>query len=291
MGLSSRRLQNAASIAVHGDSFLNDMDELTNELSGTGAVTVGADTAARRAPGEPRRARWRHIAEDLRGRITRGEHPPGSRLPNEAELAARYGVHRHTLRQAVQALVHEGFVQVRQGSGTWVRELVLDYALQRRTRLSANLAESGEHAERELLDRAQERAGEWADWLRLAPGAAVQRLDTLILVRGRPVGLSRSVFPLPRLAGIDEAFVREGGITRALAALGVADYTRLRSVVSARLPDLAEADRLARPVAQPVLVVRYLNVDDAGEPVQAGLTVFAADAVQLSVGPDGWSAP
>jgi hypothetical protein len=32
-----------------------------------------------------------------------------------------------------------------------------------------------------------------------------------------------------------------------------------------------------------VLVVRYLNVDAAGAPVEAGCTLFAADAVQLTV--------
>ena len=77
--------------------------------------------------------RWQQIAADLRADILAGRVAPGERLPNEQALAERFGVNRHTLRQAVQALAREGHVQVRQGSGTFVRELVLDYALQRRT--------------------------------------------------------------------------------------------------------------------------------------------------------------
>ena len=88
-------------------------------------------------------ARWQAIAARLRDDILAGRVAPGERLPNETALAGRFGVNRHTLRQAVQALVREGHLNVRQGSGTFVRELVLDYALQRRTRLSENLARMG----------------------------------------------------------------------------------------------------------------------------------------------------
>jgi DNA-binding GntR family transcriptional regulator len=35
-----------------------------------------------------------------------------------------------------------------------------------------------------------------------------------------------------------------------------------------------------------VLVVRYLNVDADGLPVSAGQTLFAGDAIQLTVEPD-----
>jgi GntR family phosphonate transport system transcriptional regulator len=87
-----------------------------------------------------------------------------------------------------------------------------------------------------------------------------------------------------------EAVARLGGITAALREFGVADYTRARSVVSARLPTQSEADALARPATQPVLVVQYTNVDRDGVPVEAGSTLFAADAVQLTVGPEGWAA-
>lgn len=45
---------------------------------------------------------------------------PGDRLPSEAELAARLGVGRSTLREAVRVLGHIGVLRARQGSGTFV---------------------------------------------------------------------------------------------------------------------------------------------------------------------------
>jgi GntR family phosphonate transport system transcriptional regulator len=230
--------------------------------------------------------RWEAIAAELRHDIVQGRLTPGQKLPNEATLAARFAVNRHTLRQAVQALAQEGFVRVAHGSGTYVRELVLDYALQRRTRLSQNLAAAGETADRELMAHEVVRAGEWARDLGVAASAKVQLLYTRATVRGRPINLATSAYPLPRLDGMVEALAQQGSVTAALRALGVPDYTRKRSVVSCRLPTAEEADALARPATQPVLVVRYVNVDGQGVPVEAGRTLFAADAVQLTVEPD-----
>jgi GntR family phosphonate transport system transcriptional regulator len=232
--------------------------------------------------------RWQAIAAALRDDIVHGRFAPGERLPNELLLSERFAVNRHTLRQAMQALVREGFVHVQHGRGTFVRELVLDYALQRRTRLSENLADAGERAQRELLMHDSAAAGEWSGALRVGVRSRVELLRTRASVRGRPVGLSTAVFPLPRLRGMADEFARTRSITAALAALGVADYTREHSSVSARLPTRAEADALARAATQPVLVVNYTNVDSNGTPVEAGCTLFAADAVQLTVGPDGW---
>jgi len=235
---------------------------------------------------EAQAPRWQRIADELRADILEGRVAPGQRLPNEQSLAERFGVNRHTLRQAVQALAREGHVQVRQGSGTFVRELVLDYALQRRTRLSENLARMGETAQRALLAHRRSAAGEWAGPLRVAARSEVVVIETRASVRGRHVGLSTAAFPLPRFDGIAERVGAHGSVTRALRESGVADYTRLRSVVSARMPTQEEADALARSTLQPVLVVQYVNVDRDGTPVEAGTTLFAADAVQLVVEPE-----
>ena len=96
-------------------------------------------------------------------------------------------------------------------------------------------------------------------------------------------GCRTTAYPSARLAGIAAIFADCGSITAALRALGVADYLRARSTVSCRLPTLQEADALARPPNAPVLVVQFVSVDAQGDPVEAGRSLFAADAVQLRV--------
>lgn len=229
------------------------------------------------------RSRWQQVAAELRQDIASGRFAPDEKLPNEQTLAQRFGVNRHTLRQAMQRLAAEGFVRVAHGSGTYVRALVLDYALKRRTRLSENLSDAGERAARELLGHGSELAGPWAADLRVKPRSRVEVMRTRAVVRGRPIGISTAAYPLPRLAGMAEAFRATGSVTRALQQLGVADFLRERSSVSCRLPSVEEADALARPPTEPVLVVQFVNVDALGIPVEAGTTLFAADAVQLTV--------
>ena len=58
------------------------------------------------------------IANTLRTEIAFGQHPPGSLLATEAELRERFGVSRHTVREALRTLSELGLVERRQGSGT-----------------------------------------------------------------------------------------------------------------------------------------------------------------------------
>ncbi len=70
---------------------------------------------------EPRRL-YRQIAGQLRGLIERGEFAIGSRLPPERDLAQQLGVSRPSVREALIALEVEGHVEVRMGSGIYVRQ-------------------------------------------------------------------------------------------------------------------------------------------------------------------------
>src|SRR3954453_5066629 len=56
----------------------------------------------------------------LRHQITSGAWPVGSRIPTEPELVTQLGVARNTIREAIRAPAHNGLLDIRQGSGTWV---------------------------------------------------------------------------------------------------------------------------------------------------------------------------
>ncbi|MHC5909112.1 FadR/GntR family transcriptional regulator [Streptomyces sp. S6] len=69
----------------------------------------------------PRRsALSEQVIATLRQQITSGEWPVGSRIPTEPELVEQLGVARNTVREAVRALAHNGLLDIRQGSGTYV---------------------------------------------------------------------------------------------------------------------------------------------------------------------------
>lgn len=60
------------------------------------------------------------IHNQLRENIEDGKLKVGEKIPAERELAADFDVSRMTLRQAIQALVDEGILERRVGSGTFV---------------------------------------------------------------------------------------------------------------------------------------------------------------------------
>ena len=62
------------------------------------------------------------VARLLRRQIAVTE-KSGSRLPNEHDLSDRYGVSIRTIREAVGTLVHDGLLERRHGSGTYVADL------------------------------------------------------------------------------------------------------------------------------------------------------------------------
>ncbi|MDJ0684444.1 MAG: FadR/GntR family transcriptional regulator [Alphaproteobacteria bacterium] len=63
---------------------------------------------------------YQKVADQIEGMIRSGELVAGERLPSERELAARLGVSRPTVREAMIALEIAGLVEVRTGSGVYV---------------------------------------------------------------------------------------------------------------------------------------------------------------------------
>lgn len=68
-------------------------------------------------PGAPR---YQQLSAQLAREIGDGVHPVGALLPPEPQLCARFGVSRHTLREAVRKLCEQGLVARHQGIGTRV---------------------------------------------------------------------------------------------------------------------------------------------------------------------------
>lgn len=87
------------------------------------------------------------IAARIRLAVAAGELAPGQALPSVRQLAGRLRVNPATVVQAYRALETEGFVEMRQGSGTYVRGVQSGRRRQAQTEQAVRLA-------RGLLDEA-----------------------------------------------------------------------------------------------------------------------------------------
>ena len=82
---------------------------------------------------------YAQIAGRLRGAIAAGDLRPGQPLPSVRQLAASLRVNPATVVQAYRDLETEGFVEMRQGAGTFVREVATERRARERTRLARQL--------------------------------------------------------------------------------------------------------------------------------------------------------
>ena len=229
-------------------------------------------------------AAWRQIANQLEADISFGRLVPGSRLPVETDLAARFDVNRHTVRRALAELSARGLIRAAQGRGTFVEAKPLAYLIGARTRFSEIVSLAGREAGGRLLAAAETVADrQVSKALRVAAGATVMRLETLRSADGVPISMGTGYFPLPRLAGVADGYRLHGSITKALKSCGVADYLRAETRVSARAATSDEAAHLDLPPGRIVLTVDSINIDADGAPIQFTRAIFAAERTELVV--------
>ncbi|MBN6038797.1 GntR family transcriptional regulator [Amycolatopsis sp. 195334CR] len=65
--------------------------------------------------------KYHQITNSIRARIISGELPAGESVPSERQLCQEWGVARPTAADALRLLRHQGYVESRHGSGTFVR--------------------------------------------------------------------------------------------------------------------------------------------------------------------------
>jgi DNA-binding GntR family transcriptional regulator len=209
----------------------------------------------------------------------------GEILPNERDLAARFGVARATLRQALEQLELEGRLQRRRGVGTTVAPPRMGVAV---------------GSEQHTWPGAVGDAWQLADCtLGVPPSAVARALETepdeqVHVVRrsrmthGQPVAAELLYIPassVPDLSGIDapSGAARARAVLRELQRLGLESQDRSVELGSARADDAKELDRLP---GAPVLVVTTRFVAEGGT-AAVSVATYRADTCRLTFGDSG----
>lgn len=230
-------------------------------------------------------ALWRQIADRIRSNIAEGHYDINGMVPPETQLAEEFGVNRHTVRAAIAALAQEGIVRAVQGRGTLIeRRDKFDFPIGRRTRFTQGIGDQARDIRGYLLASREEPAtAELCRWLKVEPGTLLLRLDALRQADGRALSRSTTWFPAERFRGIDQAFRETESITKALAKLGVSDYLRDVTEISAVHAEPDDVADLGLTPGSIVLVTKALNTDEAGVPIQYAITRFPAERVQFTI--------
>ncbi|MFF4170654.1 GntR family transcriptional regulator [Streptomyces sp. NPDC001744] len=209
----------------------------------------------------------------------------GEILPNERELAARFGVARATLRQALEQLELEGRLQRRRGVGTTVAP----------PRVGVDVS-TAQHGWPGAGDEAWQSLDSASD---VAPPAVARLLETggkerthvvrrLRITQGQPVAAELIYVPAASVPGLGALDVPAGpararAVLRELRRLALDGQDRSVELGSARADDAKELDRLP---GAPVLVVttRYLS---GGRTAAVSVATYRADTCRLTFGDSG----
>lgn len=229
-------------------------------------------------------ALWRRVADHLEHAIADGRYPVDTRLPGEIEIAQRLGVNRHTVRRAIAALADRGFVRAERGSGTYVETRRLRYPIHSRTRFSEIVGAAGrEPGGRLLASVIEEAEPDVARRLAVAPRTAVIRLDILRSVDRVPVSAATTWLPADRAPDAGRIYRDTRSLTRTLAQLGIDDFRRQSTRISAAIADAADAARLRLAPGRPLIVVDSTDVTADERPILTTRARLAADRIELVI--------
>jgi GntR family transcriptional regulator len=129
-------------------------------------------------------------------KIESGEYPVGSKLPSERELSEQYKVSRMTARNALTALVNEGWAHRTQGKGTYVAQPKIKRDLLKLTGFSQMLKQKGLKPTNHMLDTNIFEADKLiSERFNIYIGDEVYRIIRLRSGNQQPIALEYSYLP------------------------------------------------------------------------------------------------
>jgi DNA-binding GntR family transcriptional regulator len=232
------------------------------------------------------------VADQIRHLIDEGKLQPGARLDREDVLAERYGVSRHTIRQALQVLTAEGLLASNRGQGRVVRSYKpltwhLSTYESRRHHEEASQPEADQW-DIEVREQGREPRQDVEVAIVQPTPRVAERLQVtdgdLVVMRRRirradevPVQLADSFFRESLVRGTllmkPQNVSAPGGV---LASIGY-PQARYRDEIAIRMPTKAEASILELPPGTPVAEVTRTGYSEDGTPLRVMLTVAPGD--------------
>jgi GntR family transcriptional regulator len=232
------------------------------------AIVSSGEEATRQAL----RARLRELVATAR---------PGDRLPSERDLSRRWHAARMTVRSATDALVAEGLVVRRHGSGTYVQAPPVIRFLGL-TSFTQDMRDRGlEPASRLLAFSLEPADGDTAARLRVAVGDPVHRFSRLRLGSGEPMAVetvSIASALVPGLMADDLA----GSLYELLASRYQLAPASADVAIEPILPDRATQRALGIPPSQACLSLHMVDADLRGRIVMVADCIYRGDRYQLN---------
>jgi GntR family transcriptional regulator len=228
-------------------------------------------------------SRFAAIARALRREIHAGTLAAGASLPSEAQLTARYGVSRGTVRQALAALRSEGLISGGRGRPPTVTRSILAQSFDQMVSFSAWAEGLGHTPGARTLELARRPAGaEAGRALGLAPGAPVFEYTRLRLLDGEAAMIELTTFVEAVGRLLLDCDLDGGSVYAQLGERGVT-FGEAHQRVAAVAASAEQASLLGVTRRTPLLEVRRHVFDPDGVPLEWSCDTYRGDAFAITV--------
>lgn len=219
------------------------------------------------------------IKDDLLSKIKDGTYPEGQTIPSEPELAEIYGVSRPTIRQALQILVSDGYLEKRRRRGTVVTKPKVSQSFTMSiSSFEDAMRLAGRLPKTKVLVFKRERANaEVEKRLELTRGQDVFKLVRLRYADDLPNVFVESYIPCALYPGLDSFDFNESSLYAAMDACGnpVMTARRRLEVIKA---DGAAAALLDVEAGDPLLLFHTVARDASGTAVEYSVATYRGES-------------
>ncbi len=225
------------------------------------------------------------VKEALQASIEQGHWQPGEQLPGDMDLCQMFDVSRTVVRQALNEMVHEGFVIRRKGKGTFVAEpKIRESLVQELTGFYQDMAERGHPPTSQVLKQEiVPGSPKIAAHLEIEPGTPTIEIERLRFVQAEPIVLVTTYLPealCPEL--IHEDLTRQSLYAYLEERYGLV-LARGRRVIQAVPANEYEASHLQVNKGAPLIQLDSVSHLEDGTPVEFYHAVHRGDRSQFEV--------
>lgn len=251
-----------------------------------GPVAEGFVEGVSGAVGSQRAPLYVRIAEELEAAIVGGRYPKGGRLPPEYALADEYGVHRHTVRRALDRLQGRGLIHRVKGHGAYAAPGRIEHQLAWKTSFSGSIKSLGLESSQKVLGVRRVGAyGRLVRELAVGPGEPLVVLERVHYGDDVPLAVSEKYHPESVFPGLYERLKGHSFFSsrEVLRQHYDQELYRAHSIIEVEPSDSYAARHLRVPLGLPLFKIDSLDVLEDDTPAEWGTGRFRSDAMKLRV--------
>jgi len=223
------------------------------------------------------------LREVVRTKIEEGEYLPGTAIPSENALADTYGINRLTVRNAIDALVHEGMLKRVQGKGVFVVGDKVERDLDSLGGFTQTMRSKSKKPKVKILAKNIRKAGEVMSRIfSVDPDSDLYYIKRLCYADDEPFSLEEVFIPsdvVPKLDGIDLSVF---GIYEVYDFYGIQLKEAYQTLDIAKLPQ-KDARMLGIDASLPVFFFQCTSCDEKNRVIEFAKTYTRGDKCDFTV--------